>query len=374
MCTTIKIGGELIMFIRVEPDSLRTSLQALRTLYSSDDDVFYSVENGKMIIESVGGTHRFYIEFPIKGEKDLPMQKTTIGTLTQLLTMLGEYPDLLLTEAAITGSDTSQAISLKVTKQLKEGKNDPVDCLSLSKIMLVMNLTDSEKEKVLQSRATYTGDLLFECPAAVSVAAQKAHILKADGLYLRGKVIYCSSGDGVCRVRVPEMDENLKQKIDAEFAYNVVKLGAEKYDFYDDHVECTVGDVLFKVGIPRKAVDRDISADILDLFDTIEADDVRVYCKEVRSLHGTGPLRILPNKTMVVDSKATIGAPYILPLKDNIFELRESEYSVKQQSVTVSYTVAQAAGDEWTVGLGLHRGKAVAKVSGDCDILFNAYS
>jgi len=362
------------LLIKVEPDSLRIALQALRTLYTNDDDVFYSIEDGKMIIESVGGTHRFFLDFEVSGEGSLAMQKTNIGTLTQLLSLLGEYPDLLLTEAAMTDDSEFGALSMKVTKQLKAGKNDPVDCLALSRGMLVTTLTDNEKETVLKSRAAYTGDLLFECPAAISVAATKAHILRADGLYLRGKVIYCSSGDGICRVKVPEMDENLTQKIDAEFAFTITKLGAEKYDFYEDHVVCTVGGVTFRLGIPRKAVDRTISEEVLALFDTIPSNDVRVYCKEVRSLYGNGPLRILPNKTMIVDNKATLGAPYVLPLKDTIFQLKESEFSSKQQAVTVSYTVAQAAGDVWTVGVGVSRGKTVAMVSGDCDILFTTYA
>lgn len=364
----------IYLLIKVQPDSLRTALQALRTLYTADASVFYSVENGKMIIESVGGTHRFLMEFAVSGEDTLAMQKTTLGTLTQLLSMLGEYPDLLLTDAELTDSDDVGPLALKVTKQLKTGKTDPVDCLALSKVLRVTVLPDTEKETVLKSRASYKGDVLFECPAAISVAAQKAHILKADGLYVRGKLIYCSSGDGICRVHVPEMDANLIQQIDADFAYSLIKLGALKYDFYDEHVVCDVGEVKFTLGIPRKALERNLSDEVLGLFDLITADEVRVYCKEVRSIHGNGPLRLLPNKTMVVDNKATLSAPFVFPLKDTIFQIKENEYTVKQQSVTVSYTVAQAAGDVWTVGLCSIKGKTVAMVSGDCDILFNAYS
>lgn len=362
------------MYIKLDQESLRTALQALRTLYAGDDDVYYSVENGKMIIESVGGMHRFCIDFAVSGTDTLAMQKTTIGTLTQLLSMLGEYSDLLLTEVAIMDDPNTTAYVLKVSKQLKIGSGDPVDCLSLSKTMLVTMLTETEKENVLKSRAAYTGNMLFECPAAISLAATKAHILKAEALHVRGKDVYCASGDGICRVKVPELADDLVQTIDADFVYSLVKLGADKYDFYADHVECVVGDVTFKLGIPRKAEEKNISADIMALFEKISSDDVRVYCKEVRSIYGNGPLRIMPNKTMLLDNKITVGAPYVLPLKDTIFQIQDSGMSTKQLAVTVSYAIAQAAGDSWTVGVAAVKDKTVAKVSGECDILFNAYS
>ena len=363
------------MLIKLNPDSLRTSLQALRSLYAGEVDVFYSVQNNKLNMESVGGMHRFLIQFDVDGDSDLPMQKTTVGTMTQLLSLLGEYPDLQLTEVAITSVEGATSHALTVTKKLKEDKENLVDCLSISKTMLVTTLPEGEKNTVLESRDKYAGDLLFECPAAIQMAANKAHTLKADGLYLRGKVVYCSSGDGVCRVKVPELSDDLKQDLDAEFTYDLVKLGAEKYDFYSEHVICEVGEVTFHLGIPKKAVSRELSSEVLDLFDDIQADDVRIYGKEVRSLHGAGPLKVLPNKTMLLDNKIKVGAPYILPLKETIFQVGDSEYSMKQQSVTISQPVVQAAGDEWTLGIGLVKNnRVIAKISGDCDILFNAFS
>lgn len=362
------------MLIKLNPDALRTALQALKTLYAGEIDAYYSVENNKMNIESVGGTHRFLVQFAVEGDTGLTMQKTTVGTLTQLLALLGEYSDLHLTDAAIADVEGSTAHALTVTKKLKEDKDKYKDCMTISKTMLVTTLPDGEKNTVLQSREKYTGEVLFECPAAIQVAAHKAHILKADGLYLRGKMVYCSSGDGVCRVSVPELADDLVQDLDAEFTYGLVRLGAEKYDFYAEHVVCEVNGVTFYLGIPKKAVTRELSADVLNLFDTIQADDVRVYGKEVRSIHGMGPLKIMPNKTMLLDNKVKVGAPYILPLKDTIFQVGEA-HAMRQQSVTVSQPVFQAAGDEWTLGIGLVKNnRVVAKVSGDCDILFNAYS
>ena len=111
------------MFIKIAPVSLKIALQGLRTLQTPDCPLYYSVEGGRFVFESTGGTHRFNISFDAGGVDTLPLQKTTVAAFTQRLTLLDEYPDLTVTEAAITDETELKAAALLIIKKQKKNKS-----------------------------------------------------------------------------------------------------------------------------------------------------------------------------------------------------------------------------------------------------------
>ncbi|GHU93241.1 hypothetical protein FACS1894208_02370 [Clostridia bacterium] len=345
------------MSIKLDAGSFRAVLSALRGLYPADCPLYYSVSGSRLTLESAGGTHTFNISLSVEADEIIPLQKTTVGAFTQYSALLSEYTDVVLSDVTITRAEDSSCYTLVVHKDLKSG-TDTIPCVKLSKQMTTAEITESERESLIRSRDTYTGEKEFTCPASISVAANKANILRADALYLRGKQAYCMSGDGVCRVRTPELDENLARVLDADFLYRITKLGAERYDFYAGFMLCEATEVTYKLGVPQKAEAHPLSADVLGMFDAVKP-AVRVYCKEVFAVYGRGPLRVCADGTLRLADSTQLSAPYILPI------------AASSPSVALSETVSRAAGAEFTVGVVERNGHYVAGVSGECDIMFN---
>jgi hypothetical protein len=334
--------------VKLDANSLRIVLSALRSLYGVNDQLYYSVINGKAIFESAGGAHRFIISFPVDGG-ELPLRKTSVGAFTQLLSILREYADLSVTGAAFDSGD------LAVGKEGKQTENGGAVRLRLSKELPVVTLSDSERRSVMEGRDTYTGEKMFTCPASVGVAASKAHVLESDTLYFRGKAIYCMSGNGVCRVQADELDDGISTQLDAEFTYRVTRLGAESYDFYPDYATFEIDGVVFKLGMVVKET-RALSQNVTELFDQIPP-FARVYSEGVYALYCKGPLRVCADGTLLLKDGTELSAPFILPLSNDISE------------TVIPEAVARAAGSTFTVGAADFKGRVVACVSGECDIL-----